>query len=190
MLGMMRMECKGEAAGLGYTGSTTAFPRALTQGLTLCASVRRDRIINIYRFICSSNQLEKVHNQLLALLKRPPNICLVYLGLCFGTQEYVFNIWKKGSSGDNLSTHALTLSQHLITVYGELYFLHQQPSYQPPRASPEHPSGPQSIYQARPLSPSASFAFAEVHLHADGGDQHRDSRSAISHSKCIYPIIC
>lgn len=53
----------------------------------------------------------------------------------------------------------------------ELYYLHQQPSYRPPQASPEHPSGPQNIYQARPLSPSASFAFAEVHLHADVGSQ-------------------
>lgn len=57
MLGMMRMECKGGAVsqpGLVYTGSTTAFLRALTHGLTLCAGVRRHRIINIYRFICSS----------------------------------------------------------------------------------------------------------------------------------------
>lgn len=54
----------------------------------------------------------------------------------------------------------------------ELYYSHQQPSYQPPQAFPEHPSGPPNTCQARLQSPSASFAFAGVRLHAEViGDQ-------------------
>lgn len=48
-----------------------------------------------------------------------------------------------------------------------LFYSHQQLSYQQLQASPEHPLRPRSIYQAHLLLLSASFAFVEARLHAD-----------------------